>query len=181
MNRAVFLDRDGVINRPIIRSGKPYPPLEISQLEILPGVVDAAERLRSANFLLVAITNQPDVARGKASRVAVQAINEAVREKLRLDDVITCFHDDTDQCDCRKPRPGMFFRVRDEYQVDLKRSFMVGDRWRDIQAAHNSGCGSILIDYAYDEPFRAQKPDFTCKSLAEAADYILAISKTELP
>lgn len=178
MRRAVFLDRDGVINRAIVRDGKPYPPHDVSELEILPGAAEAVERLKAAGFMTLAVTNQPDVARGKVSRESVEAINRRVGDTVALDDILTCFHDDSDHCACRKPRPGQFFSARDQYRLDLAHSFMVGDRWRDIQAAHNAGCRSIFIDYGYSEPFAAAEPDFTCGSLAEAANWILQQEST---
>jgi D-glycero-D-manno-heptose 1,7-bisphosphate phosphatase len=173
MISAVFLDRDGVINRSIVRNGRPHSPRELACVEILPGVADAIRRLRAAGFMTIAVTNQPDVARGTASRESVEAINRMIAQSLDLDEVMTCFHDDGDACDCRKPRPGHFFRARDCYGLDLTSSFMVGDRWRDIQAAYNAGCRSIFIDYGYSEPFAAPEPHFTCASLAEAAAWIL--------
>lgn len=170
--RAVFLDRDGVLNRAIVHEGKPFPPAQISQLEILPGVPEALDSLHEAGFLLVMVTNQPDVARGVAQRREVDALNDALREKLPLDDVRTCYHDDRDACSCRKPLPGMILEAAHELQIDLQKSYMVGDRWRDIEAGRHAGCRTIFIDYGYSEDLTCG-PDLRAGSMAEAAIQIL--------
>jgi len=173
MRHAVFLDRDGVINRAFVREGKPYPPANLSELEILPGVAEALTRLRVAGYLLIVVTNQPDVARGTTPRPTVDAIHAALLTRLPLDTVLTCFHDDADRCDCRKPRPGLLYEARDSFDIELSRSFMVGDRWRDIEAGANAGCRTVFIDYHYDEPHGSGRLDFVCASLDEAATWIL--------
>src|SRR5262249_2073394 len=138
--RAVFLDRDGVINDAIVRGDRPYPPAAVDELRIPPGTADALARLKQQDFLLIVVTNQPDVARGKQQRDTVDEIPRRLRAELPLDDVFTCFHDDADACDCRKPRPGLLLRAAREYGIDLSRSYMAGDRWRDIDAGANAGC-----------------------------------------
>jgi D-glycero-D-manno-heptose 1,7-bisphosphate phosphatase len=173
MRRAVFLDRDGVINRAFIRNGKPYPPLDSGELEILPGVAEALARLRVAGYLLIVITNQPDVARGTARREAVEAIHAALMARLPLDTVLTCFHDDVDRCLCRKPHPGLLYQARDAFDIDLSESVVVGDRWRDIKAGISAGCRTVFIDYHYNEPRPPEPLDFACGSLDEAATWIL--------
>ena len=170
--RAVFLDRDGVIDRAIVRDGKPYPPSSLDELEILPGVGYALEKLRRSGFKLIVVTNQPDVAREKQSKAVVETMHDWLRARLPLDAVFTCYHDDTDHCDCRKPAPGLLLRAADEYGVDLASSFMVGDRWRDIEAGKHAGCKTLFIDYAYDETLQSQ-PDVVVGSLIEAANWIL--------
>ena len=175
--RAVFLDRDGVLNRPVVREGKPHPPDSVEQLEILPGVADALLRLRAAGFRLVVVTNQPDVARGRQSRDVVERINTLLCGSLPLDEVRTCYHDDGDGCGCRKPKAGLLLDAAREHRIDLSASFMVGDRWRDIDAGQQAGCRTVLIDYQYREALRAQ-PDARANSLSEAADWILAFEGT---
>jgi D-glycero-D-manno-heptose 1,7-bisphosphate phosphatase len=167
--RTVFLDRDGVLNRAVVRGGKPYPPASPGELEILPGVPDALARLRAAGCRLVVVTNQPDVARGTVTRAAVDATNAMLRDRLGLDDIRVCPHDDGDNCECRKPRPGLL--LQDAF--DRPTSVMIGDRWRDIEAGRAAGVGTtILVDYDYDEPM-PHEPDVRVASLAEAADWIL--------
>jgi D-glycero-D-manno-heptose 1,7-bisphosphate phosphatase len=172
--RAVFLDRDGVLNRAFVRDGKPYPPRNLSELEILPGVPTALRRLRDAAFDLIVLTNQPDVVRGKARLADVEAINARLKGDLDLDEVLSCFHDDKDKCLCRKPRPGFMFQMRDQRGVDLALSFMVGDRWRDLEAGRNAGCRTVFIDYHYDEPRPLHLADHVCASLSEAVEWIMS-------
>ena len=173
IHRAVFLDRDGVINRSLIRDGKPYPPYNLAELEILPGVPEALDRLRAAGFRLIVVTNQPDVARGRQKREMVEAIHAVLQDRLAFDGLRVCYHDNADQCNCRKPAPGMLIVAAEEHNIDLAASFMVGDRWRDIEAGRRAGCTTILIDYGYAERLRSE-PHMRVKSLHEAANWILA-------
>jgi D-sedoheptulose 7-phosphate isomerase len=171
--RAVFLDRDGVINRAFVRDGKPFPPPTPQALEVLPEVPEALQELKSHGFELLVVTNQPDVGRGKQSRQALDAMHQALRAQLPLDDILVCCHTDQDNCDCRKPQPGMLLDAARKHNIDLAASFMVGDRWRDIEAGYNAGCKTILIDYGYSERPPDREPDLRVKSLREAADWII--------
>jgi histidinol-phosphate phosphatase family protein len=171
--RAVFLDRDGVLNEAVVRDGKPYPPATPAELRIIPGTNEALARLKERGFLLLVVTNQPDVARGIQSREAVDEMHRNLRTRLPLDDVFTCFHDDTASCDCRKPQPGLVTRAAKEYGVDLAQSYLAGDRWRDVDAGANAGCRTIWIDRGYQERSPASAPDAHVKSLNEAVDWIL--------
>jgi D-glycero-D-manno-heptose 1,7-bisphosphate phosphatase len=172
--RAVFLDRDGVINRALTRDGKPYPPSTPEEFEILPGVPEACRRLREAGFLLVVTTNQPDVGRGTMKQETVDVIHREMFRLIPIDRVEVCFHPGKglSDCECRKPRPGMLIRAAREMGIDLAQSWMVGDRWRDIDCGHAAGCRTIFIDYGYDEPLK-QPPDFRVADLMAAADIIL--------
>lgn len=170
--RAVFLDRDGVLNRAIVRDGKPYPPSGPGDFEVLPGVVEACKALRGAGFLLVVVTNQPDVARGTQRQEVVEAIHDILRAQVPVDDIRVCYDDDGDGCTCRKPQPGLLLKAAEEWQIDLVESFMVGDRWKDIEAGRRAGCATVLIDCAYAEALRSV-PDYQAGSLAEAAAWIL--------
>ena len=172
--RAVFLDRDGVINSALTRDGKPYPPTRLSQFEILPGVPEACARLKAAGFVLVVATNQPDVGRGTLKQEVVEEIHAFMGRQLPIDRVEVCYHagKGNSDCDCRKPKPGMLLRAASELGINLAQSWMVGDRWRDIDCGHAAGCRTILIDYGYDEALR-QTPDFRVLNLLEAANLIL--------
>lgn len=168
--KAVFLDRDGVLNRAVVRNGKPYPPASVVEVEILPDVIKALEILKEARFVLIVVSNQPDVARGVITKESVEAINSYLAKNLRIDRFIMCF-EDGDESEYRKPRPGMLLTGAKEFDIDLKKSFMVGDRWRDIDAGIAAGCTTIFIDYNYSE----KKPDsynFKAQSLLEAAKII---------
>lgn len=175
VRRAVFLDRDGVLNRAIVRCGKPYPPASLAELEILPGVEQALAALRKEGFLLVVVTNQPDVARGTTAKQVVEAINAALGAHLPIDEFRTCFHDSGDECDCRKPKPGALLAAAAHYDIDLYDSFMVGDRWRDIEAGRRAGCRTIFIDYGYREK-QPEAVNYRVSSLLEASKIILELA-----
>ncbi len=170
---AVFLDRDGVINRAIVHDGKPYPPSSLAELEILPAVSAALAQLQAVGFRLIVVTNQPDVARGTQTRERVESLHAALQAQLPLDEIRACYHDDNDRCNCRKPAPGMLLAAAQEQNLDLAASFMVGDRWRDIEAGQRAGCTSLFVDYNYAES-RPTPPYVRVRSLIEAADWILA-------
>jgi D-glycero-D-manno-heptose 1,7-bisphosphate phosphatase len=151
MNRAVFLDRDGVINKAPVKDGVPTPPPNLENLEILPGVETALNTLKQSGFLLIVVTNQPDVSRGIISMAEVEAINDFLLDSLPIDAIFVCAHDNQDYCLCRKPKPGLLFDAAKEFQIDRKSSFLVGDRWRDIEAGQAAGCACYFIDYGYSE------------------------------
>jgi D-glycero-D-manno-heptose 1,7-bisphosphate phosphatase len=176
--RAVFLDRDGVIIRAIVRSGKPYPPASIHQVEILPEARQILGALAAVGFLLIVITNQPDVARGAQSSQVVETIHAYLKNNLPLDQILTCYHDDQDQCTCRKPAPGLLLEAALTHGIDLNQSFMIGDRWRDIEAGQRAGCKTIFINYDYAER-QPESPTFCVHSLGEAVEVILSAIKEE--
>ncbi len=173
VRRAVFLDRDGVINRAVVREGKPYPPAAADEAEVLPGVAAALQRLKAAGYLLVVVTNQPDVARGTQSRAGVEAIHARLASELPIDEFLSCYHDDDHRCPCRKPKPGLILEAARAHGVDLSASVMVGDRWRDVEAGRRAGCATVFLDYGYAER-KPEQPDAVVGSLAEAADWILS-------
>jgi D-glycero-D-manno-heptose 1,7-bisphosphate phosphatase len=168
--RAVFLDRDGTINVATIRDGKSYPPASLDELVLVPGAIEAIAALRRSGYWTVVVTNQPDVATGKQRREVVEAINQALMSQLTLDDIRVCYHEDADGCTCRKPKPGMLLEAARDWKIDLGRSFMIGDRWRDVEAGRAAGCRTLLIESGYRE--RRAEPDFSVVSLVEACDII---------
>ncbi len=175
MNRAAFLDRDGVINRVVLRNGRPYSPASVGELEVLPRVYEAIETLRRNAYLVIVVTNQPDIARGIQSREEVEAMHAKLARDLPIDDIRVCYHVDEDACPCRKPKPGMLLQAAFDWSVDLKRSFMVGDRWRDVEAGKAAGCKTILVGNGYAER-KAQNPDAVVSSLCDASALILSES-----
>jgi transaldolase len=179
MRRAVFLDRDGVINRAMVRQGKPYPPAGLEELEIVPGAGEALSQLKDRGFALIVVTNQPDVARGATSRATVEAINARLARDLPIDEFRVCYHDSADGCGCRKPKPGLLVDAARERGIDCSASFMVGDRWRDVEAGKAAGCTTIFVDYQYDER-RPEGSDYTVGSLDEAVKIILATKEKQV-
>lgn len=175
MRRAVFLDRDGVLNKAIVRNGKPHPPSSVGAVELLQGVEEATESLKSAGFELVVVTNQPDVARGTTSRDTVEAINAILAKALGIEHFRICYHDDADECACRKPKPGLLLDASRDLNLDLTRSYLVGDRWRDIEAGRAAGVKTIWLDQGYNE----QSPksfDHRASSLLDAVPWIVGQS-----
>jgi len=172
MKRAVFLDRDGVINKAFVVDGTPTPARTLDQLEILPRVAEAVDMLRSAGFEIVVVTNQPDVARGHLSKDVVETMHEQLGRELEIEHFYTCFHDDADNCPCRKPKSGLITSASTELGLDPRSSFMVGDRWRDIAAGQAAGCQCFFIDYTYSEK-QPEQPYLKVSSLFEATQIIL--------
>jgi D-glycero-D-manno-heptose 1,7-bisphosphate phosphatase len=171
--RAVFLDRDGVLNAVHLEDGVPRSPASLATLEILPGVPDALRLLQAHGFLRIVVTNQPDVARGRSARAAVEVIHDHMLATLPLDGILVCYHDDADRCVCRKPRPGLLHDARDAYGVDLARSFLVGDRWRDIEAGDAAGCTTLLVRQPYSGSCH---PAHEVRDLPEAARRIVELA-----
>ncbi len=179
LRRAVFLDRDGVLNRAVVRDGKPYPPTDLKSFEILPEVGPALAALKSAGFLLIVATNQPDVARGVQTLSTVESMHDILRQSLPLDGICACYEEDGPDCTCYKPKPGLLLDAASKLNVNLRASYMVGDRWRDVGAGVAAGCTTIFIDRHYAEDLR-DTPDISCGNLAEAAAAILKDMKAPI-
>jgi D-glycero-D-manno-heptose 1,7-bisphosphate phosphatase len=145
-------------------------------MELLPGVPVALKTLHAADWMLIVVTNQPDVARGKTPRAVVEAINEHLHQTLPIDEFRTCYHDSGDGCDCRKPLPGALLAAARKHYIDLSSSFMVGDRWRDVECGQRAGCKTIFIDYGYSEK-QPKSFDHKVKSLQEAVTIIIGEMK----
>jgi D-glycero-D-manno-heptose 1,7-bisphosphate phosphatase len=170
---AVFLDRDGVINEAIVRNGKPYPPDSISAVVLAPYAARDVRRLKESGFLVLCVTNQPDVARGTLSGTTAGAIMQHIATAVGLDDTFICPHDDRDDCRCRKPRPGLLLQAAQRYDIDLTASHMVGDRWKDIDAGAAAGCRTIFIDRHWPERKPTAVPGMIVASLSAAVDMIV--------
>jgi D-glycero-D-manno-heptose 1,7-bisphosphate phosphatase len=167
MISAAFLDRDGVINASSIRNGVPHPPESVQEVQILSGVFEAINLLTSHNYLPVVISNQPDVARKRIELSTVHSINEFISRETGISNFYVCPHDDSDCCKCRKPKPGLIEIATEELNIDLSKSFLVGDRWRDVAAGQALGLPTFFIDYSYRES--APNPPFVrVSSLLEA-------------
>jgi D-glycero-D-manno-heptose 1,7-bisphosphate phosphatase len=175
--RAVFLDRDGVLNAAILRDGVPHPPSSVSDTDILPDVPESCERLRHLGFLLIVVTNQPDIARGRLGPPALEEIHSYLRTQLPLDSIWVCPHDDGDGCSCRKPAPGLILKAAIHHDVDVARSYMVGDRWRDMDAGRAAGCRTILVRNPLYRERPAEGADVEVESLSEAVDWIVSVDR----
>lgn len=171
--RAVFFDRDGVLNLALVRDGKPIAPSRLDELTVAPEAPQCLARLRDAGFLLIVATNQPDLARGRTSKETLEQIHAVLRAAMPLDAIYVCAHDNADRCACRKPEPGMLLDAARDFGIDLGRSFMIGDRWRDVDAGARAGCRTVLLDFDYREPAPEHAPDARVRSLRDAVDWIL--------
>ena len=154
MRRAIFLDRDGTLNKAFIKNGLPFSPSTFDEFEILPGVKESLLKLKKLNFLCLLITNQPDVSRGKIKKNVVIQMNNFLKSEIKLDDIYVCYHDDYDNCECRKPKPGLLLSAKKKWNINLNESYMIGDRWKDVQAGINAGCKTIFINKNYIITFR---------------------------
>ncbi|MGQ0813383.1 MAG: HAD-IIIA family hydrolase [Gemmatimonadota bacterium] len=167
--RAVFLDRDGVLNHLVLRDGKPVSPRVLEDFAIVEDAAASLGRLKSAGFRVFVVTNQPDVARGAMPAATLDAMLERLRAKVPLDDIAVCIHDDIDACECRKPKAGLLRELAARWHVDLGRSIMVGDTWRDVQAGRAARCTTVLVGAASEHA----GSDFKATTLSEAVDLIL--------
>jgi D-glycero-D-manno-heptose 1,7-bisphosphate phosphatase len=174
MRRGIFLDRDGVINRNVVRNGRPYSPETLEDFVILPGVPKAVEQLRQAGYLIIVATNQPDVGAGRQDRRVVEAMHAVMRKAFHVDDIEVCYHVDSDSCPCRKPKPGMLLRAAEKHGIALAQSYMIGDRWRDVDAGRSAGCRTVFVDHGYENEPPPRRPDFIVRSLPEAVPIILS-------
>jgi D-glycero-D-manno-heptose 1,7-bisphosphate phosphatase len=178
--RAVFLDRDGTLNEAVVRAGQPFAPATVAEFRLLPGVAESCRALRAAGYVLVVATNQPDVGRGTQSQATVEAMHAHLQELIpEIARIEVCYDAGSSNppSEFRKPAPGMLLRAAETLGLDLTRSWMIGDRWRDVDCGARAGCRTIFIDWGYDEPLR-QRPDFTARNFPEAAGIILAQSRT---
>ena len=168
---AIFLDRDGVINRSLVRNGIPYAPIDLKDFEILPGVLDGLVLLKKSGYKLIVVTNQPDIKTGKQNIATLNKMHQIILNELPIDRIMICMHTDADRCNCRKPLPGLIHEAATLLQINLKKSWMVGDRWRDILAGQSAGCKCFFINHSYNE----RQPDgfyIEGKSLFEFACFV---------
>ncbi len=151
MRRAIFLDRDGVISKIILKNGQPFGPRKFEHFELLEGRKEVLEEFKSRGFLIIVITNQPDIARGLLEKSTLERMHKLIKDNLPIDDVFVCWHDDRDACSCRKPKPGMLLKAAKKWDINLRESFFIGDQWKDAEAGRNAGCKTILLDYPYNK------------------------------
>lgn len=170
---AVFLDRDGVLVIPEFRDGRSYAPRTLDKFAIYPGAREALSRLREAGYLLVVVTNQPDIGNGKVAAAVVDEMHAAIRAALPIDRIELCPHGQGANCDCRKPKPGMLLKAAEACGIDLAASYMVGDRASDVAAGEAAGCTTVFIDLHYASELKPERPGYVAQSITDAADIIL--------
>jgi D-glycero-D-manno-heptose 1,7-bisphosphate phosphatase len=173
VRRAVFLDRDGVINRSPCIDGKPYAPRRFEDFRLLPGAAAAVSDLKRAGFLAIVVTNQPDVGNGLMAREALDAMHARLVRSVAVDAVLVCPHRQNEGCECRKPKPGLIRRAIAQFAIEPSASYLIGDRWSDVAAGKAAALTTIFVDRGYAEA-RPQRSDLVVKSLAEAARLIQA-------
>jgi len=172
INKAVFLDRDGVLTRSLVREGKGYAPRTLAEFEILPEAGQACALMKDAGYLLIVVTNQPDVGRGWIPLDVMEEMHRRLQQALPLDEILSCTDPSETPGSRRKPAPGMLLEAATKWSIDFRGSFMVGDRKSDIEAGEAVGCRSIFIDRHYAEA-KPEHPVLTCNTLLEAAYWIL--------
>lgn len=170
---AVFLDRDGVLNRTAVADGKPRAPRSLAEFRLLPGVAAAVAALKAAGFRSIVVTNQPDLGHGLIAPETIEAMHAHLRRRVLVDDILVCPHRQDEGCNCRKPKPGLILQAMDRWGIRSEGSIMIGDRGSDIVAGKTAGLYTALIDRHYAEPW-VQQPDLTARSLPHAVAQILA-------
>jgi D-glycero-D-manno-heptose 1,7-bisphosphate phosphatase len=175
-NKAVFIDRDGVINKVIIReNGKPSSPWNLKEFKILSGVKECLGTFKEMGFLNIVFTSQPDISRGNLKLEYLEKMHKIISETLPVDEIKFCPHDDKDNCSCRKPKPGLILQAAKKWPIDWKKSYVIGDTWKDMEAGKAAGCQTILIKKRYNKAVK--DCDFKVNSLKEAVKIIKKLNK----
>jgi D-glycero-D-manno-heptose 1,7-bisphosphate phosphatase len=176
MQKAVFFDRDGVLNKALIRNGQPHSPQHLGEFEITRETAEALRSLKRAGFLLIVATNQPNVARGFQPQSMIDRMHERLRTELPLDDIRVCYHDDHHHCYCRKPQPGLLYEAAADWGISLSQSYMIGDRWKDVEAGRRAGCRTVLLQRPYNAS-DGKSADYRAATLLEAANWIMGAAR----
>ncbi len=179
LRRAVFLDRDGVLNDVLMENGRPRSPRNLEEFRIVAGARQALDQLRAAGFRLIVVTNQPEVVRGLQTRNTVEMMHRQLATALPVDEIRVCFHDDPHACMCRKPRPGMLLEASRAWRLNLAECFVIGDRGKDVLAGRNAGCRTVLLDRDYNAS-NDGGPDIKVTTLRQAAEAILAAAEAPI-
>lgn len=172
--RAMFLDRDGVINEVLFHgSEKPIAPWKLEEFKLIQGMKKPLEELCQMGYHLFVVSNQPDITKGYVDTSTVEKMNKIILESLPIHDIMICPHDDHCNCNCRKPKPGMLLDLSKKWKIDLKKSFLIGDNWRDIEAGKAAGCINILLDKPYNKSVEA---NYRVKNLNSVVKLIKKLS-----
>ncbi len=170
-NKAIFLDRDGVINKVVMRKGIVSSPWRLEEFEILPNVKECLKEFKKMEFLNIVFTSQPDISRGLLKIEDLGEMHKFIMETLLVDGIKFCPHDDKNNCNCRKPKPGLLLEAAKKWSIDLKKSYVIGDTWKDIGAGKAAGCKTILIRREYNKDFQKDY-DFEVNNLEETVEII---------
>jgi len=170
-NKALFWDRDGVLNKIIMRDGKPSSPWRIEEFEILPDVKRCLEKTKEMGFLNIVFTSQPDISRGFLKTEELEKMHRIISKTLSVDEIKFCPHDDKDNCECRKPKPGLIVEAVKKWSIDLDKSYVVGDSWKDIKAGKSVGCKTFLLRKKYNKDYK-EDYDFEINSLKQMVEII---------
>ena len=175
--KAIFLDRDGVINKSLVVDGKPFAPRFFNDFELIKGVEDALKSFHRLDYLNIVVTNQPDIANHLMAPDELNRMNKFLLSKLPIAKIYVCTHASSAKCDCRKPKPGMIFRAAERFNIDLSQSVLVGDRWKDVACGHAAGVSKVFfVDYKYDEP----KPIGTYVTIKSLVEVVKLLQTAEI-
>ncbi len=167
--KAVFFDRDGVLNHLVKRDGSYYSPQRSQDFRIADDAKDVIKHVHEMGYLAIVISNQPDISRGKLKQFELDKMSDILFEELSIDDIFYCTHADNNDTGCRKPAPGLFFSAQKKYNIDFKKSFMIGDTWKDVEAAKKVGISMILLNKDYNQELENV---FRLKSLSEIVSFL---------
>lgn len=174
MKKAVFVERDGILNE--VQAGPKHPiiPLTLEEFKINPKAKAPLRTLKDAGFVIIVTTNQPGLTRGYQSRRELDLMHDLIRRSFPIDDLFLCGHDEADHCPCRKPRPGLMIEAAFKWHLNLDHSFVISDKWQDAEAARTAGCTSLLLK----SPWIGQgHHDFVLPNLKFIADKIIHLKQ----
>jgi len=176
VNKALFLDRDGVINQLVVDKDKLRSPRLMEEFRYEPGLIEFIEKVRELSFQIIVITNQPEVKRGLVAKEMVEKFHQQIFQDTEIKDFFVCWHDIEDNCNCRKPRPGLLLDAKKDLNISMKNSYMIGDRNIDMLAAKRAGCTGLLYARDYHDERNTGQPSF--KSFSEILSHINLILKS---
>lgn len=166
MEKAIFWDRDGVINEVTVLDGKPYSPRKFADFKLTEEIVNCLKKTKELKYKNIVVTNQPDINRGLMSIDELNKMHDLLIKELSIDEVNVCPHDNKDGCNCRKPAPGLIINSATKNNIDLSKSYVIGDTMRDIEAGRAAGCKTILLVRDYNA-LAIPRSEYTINKLYE--------------
>ena len=172
INKAVFFDRDGVLNRAIIKDKKPYAPRNFSKFVLYKSTPEFIKILCNKGYKIFLVTNQPDIGNGFTDLSELNKMHDYLCSLIKFDEIFVCLHSQSQKCICRKPSPFFVLEAKKKYNLNLKNSYFIGDRYSDYQTANKAGCNFLFIDRFYREtPIFSYKKSY--KHVNECIKHIL--------